>query len=116
MYHTSAVLAAHVETSTLPLRCGSLSLLSSEAYAEKHRMKNTHDDLSSFIGRLNWQGFTSFGQLSGTFPVIGAVKYEDDVYNFSSGRLNNVRGTISAVEVLLKQVLSRFPHHSLAEM
>ncbi|KAF8648203.1 hypothetical protein AX16_006342 [Volvariella volvacea WC 439] len=69
-YHTSAILSAHIETATLPLR-----------------LKGTREDLSSFVGQLNWRKSTPFGELSGTFPVQTPFSPGHDLYNFSLNEL-----------------------------
>ncbi|KAF8491409.1 tubulin domain-containing protein [Gautieria morchelliformis] len=53
--HTSALLVAHIESSTLPLRLNA-SVPSST-------------DLASLCAQLNWRGNTPFIALSGAFPV-----------------------------------------------
>ncbi|EAU87470.2 hypothetical protein CC1G_02229 [Coprinopsis cinerea okayama7 len=50
IYYSSAILATHIETSTLPLRLG-------------------HETLPSFTSRLNWQAPNPFGELLGNFPL-----------------------------------------------
>ncbi|KII83792.1 hypothetical protein PLICRDRAFT_119052 [Plicaturopsis crispa FD-325 SS-3] len=71
LYHTSAVLSAHIESATLPLR-----------------MKGSGEDLSSLCAQLNWQGTTRFSHLSGVFPFDSASQLEETfdarVYDFSN--------------------------------
>jgi len=54
LYETSAVLSAHIETATLPLR-----------------QKRRPEDLADFCNHLNWSQSTKFSQLSGTLPYDG---------------------------------------------
>ncbi|GLB45716.1 putative tubulin domain containing protein [Lyophyllum shimeji] len=67
-YHVSAILSAHVETSTLPLR-----------------LKGRYDDLGTVANRLNWRGTTRFSELSGIFPFNSAEDFERRLVNFSAG-------------------------------
>ncbi|KAF8578620.1 hypothetical protein K439DRAFT_1663634 [Ramaria rubella] len=54
-YHSSAILAAHVENATLPLRLKSVS--------------SSSLDLSTLCAQLNWRGDTPFTALSGALPM-----------------------------------------------
>ncbi|KAK7455816.1 mtDNA inheritance, partitioning of the mitochondrial organelle [Stygiomarasmius scandens] len=69
LYHSSALLSAHVETFTLPLR-----------------LSDSKENLQNFAAELFWPG-PRFGQLSGIFPAqLGSsfTRLEKSV-NFSSG-------------------------------
>jgi len=67
-YHQSAILSAHLETCTLPLR-----------------LKDRQEDIASICGMLNWRGSTPFGELSGVFPMKFLTDLErNTVINFSS--------------------------------
>lgn len=67
-YHQSAILSAHLETCTLPLR-----------------LKDKHEDIASMCGMLNWRGSTPFGELYGTFPLKSLTDMENNkTINFSS--------------------------------
>ncbi|KIY44420.1 tubulin nucleotide-binding domain-like protein [Fistulina hepatica ATCC 64428] len=52
MYEMSAILSAHIETATLPLR-----------------LAHEQEDLSSFTSHLNWRGNTPFSTLRGMLPL-----------------------------------------------
>ncbi|KDR78071.1 hypothetical protein GALMADRAFT_245054 [Galerina marginata CBS 339.88] len=67
VYHQSAILSAHVETSTLPFR-----------------LKRHQRDISSICGQLNWRGPSPFGELSGIFPFMSSADFEARNFNFSS--------------------------------
>ncbi|KIJ36380.1 hypothetical protein M422DRAFT_232636 [Sphaerobolus stellatus SS14] len=54
-YHSSAVLSAHIESATLPLRLKATMPSSS--------------DIASYCAHLNWRGDTPFSALSGAFPL-----------------------------------------------
>ncbi|KAJ7046455.1 Misato segment II tubulin-like domain-containing protein [Mycena alexandri] len=84
-FHTSAILSAHIETATLPLRSSA-----------------TKADIQNFSGRLNWRTAMPFAELGGIFPHSG-MESESRTYNFSSfhsratpvtefGRLDVTRG------------------------
>ncbi|TFK19554.1 tubulin nucleotide-binding domain-like protein [Coprinopsis marcescibilis] len=51
-YYSSAILSAHLETSTLPLR-----------------LSQGNETLQSFTAKLNWQASSPFGELLGVFPL-----------------------------------------------
>ncbi|KAF9462802.1 Misato segment II tubulin-like domain-containing protein [Collybia nuda] len=68
-YHNSAILSAHIETSTLPLR-----------------LKGTHESIGSISSQLDWRGGTPFGELSGVFPFTSAEDLDNRIVNFSSGQ------------------------------
>ncbi|KAJ7505868.1 Misato segment II tubulin-like domain-containing protein [Mycena galericulata] len=63
-YHTSAVLSAHIETSTLPLR-----------------LNAAEDDIQSLAGQFNWRTVSPFTELSGAFPH-GEIA--QGIHNFSA--------------------------------
>ncbi|KAJ3806431.1 Misato segment II tubulin-like domain-containing protein [Lentinula aff. lateritia] len=68
-YHTSSILSAHIESSTLPLR-----------------LKVNHEDISSISENLNFHGTHRFSQLAGIFPVASGATPQDFVrqsFNFS---------------------------------
>ncbi|KAJ7166314.1 Misato segment II tubulin-like domain-containing protein [Mycena crocata] len=64
-YHTSAILSAHIETVTLPLR-----------------LNGPRDDIHGFCEQLSWRTALPFAELSGVFPH--ADELEKRIYNFSS--------------------------------
>ncbi|KAI0310860.1 tubulin domain-containing protein, partial [Amylostereum chailletii] len=64
-YEVSAVLSAHVETSTLPLRLK----------ATAHMSELCHE--------LNLHGNTPFVELSGAFPALSAESLDQRLHNFS---------------------------------
>ncbi|KAK7001822.1 protein dml-1 [Favolaschia claudopus] len=66
-YHTSAILSAHIESATLPLR-----------------LKSTTDDISSLSAQLSWKTAVPFAELSGVFPHASAPELDRRIYNFSS--------------------------------
>ncbi|KAJ7776805.1 mtDNA inheritance protein Dml1 [Mycena maculata] len=67
VYHTSAILSAHIETVTLPLR-----------------LYNAKEDIQSFVGQLSWRTALPFTELSGAFPHAGTIELDRGVYSFSS--------------------------------
>ncbi|KAH7927011.1 tubulin nucleotide-binding domain-like protein [Leucogyrophana mollusca] len=70
MYHVSAIVSAHMETSTLPLR-----------------LKNSGDDLSSIGAQLNWRRGSRFGELSGILPAslpLPLDAFSRNLFNFST--------------------------------
>ncbi|KAF8055192.1 mtDNA inheritance protein Dml1 [Lyophyllum atratum] len=69
IYHSSAILSAHIETSTLPLR-----------------LKGTHDDVAKMSAKLNWRGTTRFSELSGIFPFHSPEDFDERLVNFSASR------------------------------
>ncbi|KAF8225980.1 tubulin nucleotide-binding domain-like protein [Tricholoma matsutake] len=68
MYHNSAILSAHLESSTLSLR-----------------LKGTSDDLANMSSQLNWRGSTPFGELSGILPLTSVADFNRQLVNFSTG-------------------------------
>ncbi|KAJ7626585.1 Misato segment II tubulin-like domain-containing protein [Mycena polygramma] len=66
-YHTSAILSAHIETITLPLR-----------------LTAAKDDIQSFSAQLSWRTASPFAGLRGVFPCADGVGLEHRIYNFSS--------------------------------
>ncbi|CCM06306.1 uncharacterized protein FIBRA_08557 [Fibroporia radiculosa] len=70
-YETSAVLATHIESATVPLR-----------------LKDSGYDLGSMCGALNCDGSMRFAHLSGVFPLDSPLEPERDfkrrLYDFSS--------------------------------
>ncbi|EGO28775.1 hypothetical protein SERLADRAFT_434675 [Serpula lacrymans var. lacrymans S7.9] len=64
-YHTSAILSAHIESATLPLR-----------------LKGSSHDISALSNRINGSS-VRFGQLSGTLPVSSAQTFKNRL-NFST--------------------------------
>ncbi|KAL1744807.1 Misato segment II tubulin-like domain-containing protein [Schizophyllum fasciatum] len=70
LYHSSAIISAHVESTTLPLR-----------------QRNLNSDLSSLIASLSWRGHTAFAHLSGLLPAKATDNWADGVYDFSLGDL-----------------------------
>ncbi|KAL1700976.1 Misato segment II tubulin-like domain-containing protein [Schizophyllum commune] len=72
IYHSSAIVSAHVESITLPMR-----------------QRNLNSDLSSLIASLSWRGHTTFAQLGGVLPATGAEDWAKATYNFSFGGLSD---------------------------
>ncbi|KAJ7162919.1 mtDNA inheritance protein Dml1 [Mycena filopes] len=68
-YHTSAILSAHIETATLPLR-----------------LRATTEDIQSLSGQLSWQTAVPFVELAGIFPYDTLESEWSRLYNFSSSR------------------------------
>ncbi|KAF7357389.1 Protein dml-1 [Mycena sanguinolenta] len=66
-YHTSAILSAHIETATLPLRLN----------AAKY-------DILAFSAQLSWRSGVPFAELSGAFPEADAMELGYRIHNFSS--------------------------------
>lgn len=66
VYHQSAILSAHIETCTLPLR-----------------LKPPQQDLFGLSTQLNWRGSSPFAELSGVFPFTSNSNFEDNLVNFS---------------------------------
>ncbi|KAJ7268065.1 Misato segment II tubulin-like domain-containing protein [Mycena rebaudengoi] len=66
-FHTSAILAAHIETATLPLR-----------------LRTPKDDILSFCAQLDWRNSVPFAELRGAFPHVMAADLGIQLYNFSS--------------------------------
>ncbi|KAI0261263.1 tubulin nucleotide-binding domain-like protein [Gloeopeniophorella convolvens] len=64
-YETSAILSAHVETATLPLRV------------------KTRELLGDFCDQLNVNGVTPFAELSGAFPASSAKTLDSRTYHFA---------------------------------
>ncbi|PCH42910.1 tubulin nucleotide-binding domain-like protein [Wolfiporia cocos MD-104 SS10] len=62
IYHTSAVLSAHIESATLPLR-----------------WKGSADDMASICGMLNWGDSGRFAHLSGALPLSSPLAPERDL-------------------------------------
>ncbi|TFK66396.1 hypothetical protein BDN72DRAFT_800024 [Pluteus cervinus] len=69
-YHVSAIISAHLETVTLPLR-----------------LRGTQEDLASFSGQLSWRGSTPFAHLEGVFPVSTPLDIERGLYDFTMNHL-----------------------------
>ncbi|KAJ6584373.1 mtDNA inheritance protein Dml1 [Mycena capillaripes] len=67
VYHTSAILSAHIETITLPLR-----------------LNAAKDDIPSFSAQLSWRTALPFAELRGTFPHADTMELESRIHNFSS--------------------------------
>ncbi|KAF7969428.1 hypothetical protein HWV62_27377 [Athelia sp. TMB] len=63
IYHTSALLSAHIESATLPLR-----------------LRAGREDLAGFASHLTWRGTTRFAELSGR----SALNPDSRLFNFSS--------------------------------
>jgi len=61
MYHTSAIISAHIESATIPLR-----------------LKGASDDMASLCGMLKWGESTRFAHLSGVFPLESPIAPERD--------------------------------------
>ncbi|RDB18272.1 Protein dml-1 [Hypsizygus marmoreus] len=74
VYRDSAILSAHIETATLPLR-----------------LKGYQSDLSTMSSHLNWRGTTPYSELSGVFPVEPGVDLEKNLANFSSCSFDKTR-------------------------
>ncbi|KAL1723957.1 Misato segment II tubulin-like domain-containing protein [Schizophyllum commune] len=72
VYHSSAIVSAHVESITLPMR-----------------QRDLNSDLSSLIASLSWRGHTTFAQLGGILPATGAEDWAKATYNFSLGGLSD---------------------------
>lgn len=72
IYHSSAIISAHAESVTLPLR-----------------QRNLNTDLASLIAGLNWRSHTAFAQLGGVLPVSATEDWALGVYNFSIGDQEN---------------------------
>ncbi|EJD05035.1 uncharacterized protein FOMMEDRAFT_166736 [Fomitiporia mediterranea MF3/22] len=68
LYQSTAVISAHIESSTLPLR-----------------LKSTHEDLSDFCNHLNWSQNTRFSHLSGVLPFRDGINLDEAMYDFSAG-------------------------------
>ncbi|KAI0946047.1 hypothetical protein AcV7_010128 [Taiwanofungus camphoratus] len=70
-YHTSAILSAHIESATLPLK-----------------LNGSADDLSSMCGRLSCSDRTRFAHLSGVFPfpspLVSAREFDARMHDFSA--------------------------------
>ncbi|KAJ7258754.1 mtDNA inheritance protein Dml1 [Mycena haematopus] len=66
-YHTSAILSAHIETATLPLRLNAANY-----------------DILSFSAQLSWRTGVPFTELSGVFPEADTMELPHRIYNFSS--------------------------------
>ncbi|TFY63898.1 hypothetical protein EVJ58_g2947 [Rhodofomes roseus] len=70
LYQTSALLSAHIETATVPLR-----------------LRGSMEDLDSVCGVLNWGGSNRFAHLSGAFPLPSPPQAQRDfvrrAYDFS---------------------------------
>ena len=78
LYETSAILSAHIESATIPLRLA-LDLTSFYSHVLPpyiRRLKHRADDLSSLCDHLNWPQNTRFSNLSGIFPFVDG----DDLY------------------------------------
>ncbi|KAJ7119836.1 mtDNA inheritance protein Dml1 [Mycena epipterygia] len=76
VYHTSAIVSAHIETATLPLR-----------------LNTPQDDIQDFCAQLSWRTAFPFAELSGVFPNADAVELEKRIYNFSSSTSGITNGT-----------------------
>ncbi|KAJ7051731.1 tubulin domain-containing protein [Mycena amicta] len=82
IYHSSAILSAHIESATLPLR-----------------MTVSADDVLGLSGQL-CEGLAPFSELSGAFPLPGsdadASRLDDRIYDLSSSAKTRARlaGTI----------------------
>ncbi|KAJ7465029.1 Misato segment II tubulin-like domain-containing protein [Mycena latifolia] len=76
VYHTSAILSAHIETVTLPLR-----------------LSAPGDDISDFCAQLSWSTTLPFAELSGVFPHADTRDLEKRIYNFSSSASGTNRPT-----------------------
>ncbi|KAI9068825.1 tubulin nucleotide-binding domain-like protein [Trametes sanguinea] len=78
-YHTSALLATHVESATLPLR-----------------LKSSPHDVLSLSSLLNASGTLSISYLSGFYPVPSTVSWsresEKKLYDLSASRGDNAPG------------------------
>ncbi|KAI0339177.1 tubulin nucleotide-binding domain-like protein [Trametopsis cervina] len=62
LYHSSALLSAHIESATLPLR-----------------LKGSANDLSSLTSLLNWHGDTRLAHLNGALPMSGKTFSEGEL-------------------------------------
>lgn len=89
-HQTSAVLSAHIESVTLPLRSVNLAAspnLSAHIAAPVCRLKGSAEDLASICGTLNWGGGTRFAHLSGMLPLPSSLVPERDfgrkIHDFS---------------------------------
>ncbi|KAF9644227.1 tubulin nucleotide-binding domain-like protein [Thelephora ganbajun] len=67
MLQSSALVSAHIESVTLPMR-----------------LKRSSENMSGVLNRLNWRNDTPFVQLSGIFPVESGVPLGDGVIDFSA--------------------------------
>ncbi|EIW74910.1 tubulin nucleotide-binding domain-like protein [Coniophora puteana RWD-64-598 SS2] len=67
IYEASAVLSAHIETATLPLR-----------------LKQANEDISSIIAHLNWRQRVPFAELLGSLPLSEPASDKD----FQKGLVN----------------------------
>ncbi|KIM89767.1 hypothetical protein PILCRDRAFT_767219 [Piloderma croceum F 1598] len=67
LYHTSALLSAHFESATLPLR-----------------MRGTHEDLTSFTSQLNWRGITRFAELTGRVSGSSGINFDQRMFNYTT--------------------------------
>ncbi|KAJ6554978.1 Misato segment II tubulin-like domain-containing protein [Mycena vulgaris] len=80
-YHTSAILSAHIETVTLPLR-----------------LRVPTGNIPGFCAQLSWRTALPFAELNGAFPHADTLELEKHIYNFSSsittpfGRRDVTRG------------------------
>ena len=84
-YEVSAVLSAHIETATLPLRLGHLTVsvcLSSFASIMYYRLKSP-TALAQLCKQSNFFGNTPFAELCGAFPVLNAELLDQHTYNFT---------------------------------
>ncbi|TFK37238.1 mtDNA inheritance protein Dml1 [Crucibulum laeve] len=93
LYHQSAILSAHIETATLPLR-----------------LKNTREDLASLSAQLNWRETTPFGELSGVFPATFPSTLGRDITNFSAPQ-----GSKDAQQFARRDVTRGFSLSGIAE-
>ena len=84
VYHSSAIVSAHVESITLPMRYVTSVKTRPRAHTLR-RQRNLNSDLSSLIANLSWRGHTTFAQLGGILPATGAEDWAKATYNFSLG-------------------------------
>ena len=84
-YHSSAIVSAHVESITLPMRYVTRARTTLYAHTLR-RQRNLNLDLSSLIASLAWRGQTSFVQLGGIIPATDAEDWAKAAYNCSLGR------------------------------
>ncbi|KAF5362647.1 hypothetical protein D9758_009615 [Tetrapyrgos nigripes] len=66
LYHASALLSAHTESVTLPLR-----------------LTSSRESMDTFAAQLNWNGANQFSQIGGIFPVAFQEPFFEDILDLS---------------------------------
>ena len=90
-YHSSAILAAHVESATLPLRCDHVVTVQVVSCSRSHclgcRLQRSDVDMRQFCDCVQGAENSRFAQMCGAIPAISSLdekRFSRMVHDFST--------------------------------